>query len=293
MRPGGVGKLQISLTCPSICAPVATRVPDEVMQSTDFVALMQELAPLELAETWDNVGVLVQRVELPVNRVMLTIDLTDAVLVEALRTEVDAIVAYHPPIFGGLKRIVASDPKGNLVAQLIHAGVLVYSPHTALDSVVGGVNDWLLAPFSLASVAAINPTSGSTDVRLGQGRIATLNRALALSECIGLVKDHLKLSHVRVSRAPQHERTPIERIAVCAGAGGSLLARCRADLLVTGEMRHHDVLEHREQGTSVILTDHTNSERGYLSVLKERLEKRAPGLSVLVSNSDADPLSIN
>lgn len=262
------------------------------MESTDFVALLQHLAPLELAETWDNVGVLLQREERPVTRVLLTIDLTHAVLAEALTAEVDAIVSYHPPIFSGLKRVVASDPKGNLVAQLLHAGILVYSPHTALDAVRGGVNDWLIGAFPVASARAITQAVGANDSLVGQGRIGELETPLSLERCVALVKHHLGLSHVRVSAAGKHEREPIKRVAVCAGAGGSLLSRCRADLLITGEMRHHDVLDQREQGVSVILTDHTNSERGYLAVFERRLTERAPELEIVLSKSDSDPLVV-
>lgn len=263
------------------------------MESTDFVALLQELAPLELAESWDNVGVLVQRVARPVQRVLLTIDLTGSVLSEALAASVDAIVSYHPPIFSGLKRIVSSDPKGNLIAQLLHAGVLVYSPHTALDAVANGVNDWLVSAFAIKSCRAITPAPGANDERTGQGRFAELETPLHLSQCVALVKSHLGLQHVRVSAASKHDQQPIKNVAVCAGAGGALLSRCRADLLLTGEMRHHDVLEQREQGVSVVLTDHTNSERGYLVVLKQRLLDLAPELTIFVSNSDADPLRIS
>jgi dinuclear metal center YbgI/SA1388 family protein len=262
------------------------------MHCTDFVALMNHIAPLELAESWDNVGVLLQREERPVERVMLTIDVNAEVVAEALDRAVDAIVSYHPPIFAGLKRIVAHEPKGKLVAQLLHAGVLVYSPHTALDTVVGGVNDWLTEAFPTSASCAIAKVVGANDPRLGQGRIADLSTPLSLTECITRIKHHLAVPHVRVSRAAKHEHTVIHRVAVCAGAGGAVLTAVSADLLLTGEMRHHDILEHRARGVSVILTDHTNTERGYLPVLKRKLAERAPELSILISHTDADPLVI-
>jgi dinuclear metal center YbgI/SA1388 family protein len=263
------------------------------MQSTDFVALLNQLAPLELAESWDNVGVLLQREHRPVRHVLLTIDLTQAVLREALVQQVDAIVSYHPPIFAGIKRIVTGDPKGHIVAELLHAGVLVYSPHTALDAAVGGVNDWLIGALPTHSVRPITPALGAMDPRVGQGRIGSLTSPLPLGACVTLIKKHLGLAYVRVSAAPKHEHAPIASLAVCAGAGGSLLARCSADLLLTGEMRHHDVLDQRERGVSIVLTDHTNSERGYLNVLAERLSRLAPALSIAISKADADPLSVH
>jgi putative NIF3 family GTP cyclohydrolase 1 type 2 len=81
---------------------------------------------------------------------------------------------------------------------------------------------------------------------------------------------------------------------VCAGAGGSVFEHCHdVDLLLTGEMRHHDILARVASGTSVILTDHTNCERGYLPNLAARLRSVfGEDVAVHVASSDKDPLSI-
>lgn len=272
--------------------------------------LMQSLAPLELAEPWDNVGVLVDRgARADVERVLLTIDLSDAVLQEAIALGVDAIVAYHPPIFSGVKRIVPADPKGRLLGELLARDILVYSPHTALDSVPGGVNDWLadafetttrrpvapFAPANLPPASTLNLATERATSLPGQGRLVELRAPLDLEQAVARVKAHLGLNAVRHSVGV--EKTPgvanvVRTVAVCAGAGGGLLSKCRADLLVTGEMRHHDVLDLRELGTSVVLTDHTNCERGYLPILRQRLVGATSELHVVVSARDADPLQL-
>lgn len=272
------------------------------MNRTSFVELMRQLAPLELAEAWDNVGVLIDRgTRDEVRRVLLTIDLTAGVLQEAIDNEVDVIVAYHPPIFSGIKRVVPSDPKGRLLGELLARDILVYSPHTALDSVPGGVNDWLAdafeaatrRPITLFPGAAAPQSPGPNTSLAGQGRILELVAPIDLDSAVAAVKRHLGLAMVR--RSAGVERTPgvanpIRTVAVCAGAGGGLLAKCRADLLVTGEMRHHDVLDLQQLGTSVILTDHTNCERGYLPTLRNRIAEATSELELLVSERDADPL---
>lgn len=271
------------------------------MRSADFYALMYQLAPLDLAEAWDNVGLLVDRgTRVHVGRVLLTIDLTQAVLREALEKRVDAIVAYHPPLFSGIKRIVASDPKTRVLGELLAHDIPIYSPHTALDAVPGGVNDWLIDAFDTVARKPVTPSPSQTSVPLGptatapgQGRIAELTTPITLEEAVQRVKRHLGLSMVRRSAgvvlAPG-ALPAIRSVAVCAGAGGALLSKCRADLLVTGEMRHHDVLELQQLGTSVILTDHTNCERGYLPVLQKRMTELAGELEVFVSSADAEPL---
>ena len=101
-----------------------------------LVDLMQEIAPSQLGEPWDNVGLLVGDRSHGLDRVMLCIDLTEAVLDEAVRKRADAIVAYHPPIFTARKRITDEDAGGRILLAAIAAGIAIHSPHTAADATV-------------------------------------------------------------------------------------------------------------------------------------------------------------
>lgn len=117
------------------------------------VGLLEEVAPLRHAESWDNVGLLLaplaDRLDdtrpPSVRRALLCIDLTDAVLDEVLAGGFDLVVAYHPPLFRPLKRLRPAVPGERRLVALARAGVAVYSPHTALDAAPNGVNDWLSA----------------------------------------------------------------------------------------------------------------------------------------------------
>ncbi|XP_060593558.1 NIF3-like protein 1, partial [Ruditapes philippinarum] len=100
----------------------------------------------------------------------------------------------------------------------------------------------------------------------GMGRKAKLNKSISLDEAVQLVKKHLKLDHVRLAKSPGVEA--VSSVAVCAGSGGSVLRNVTADLYVTGEMSHHEVLHAVYNNSAVILCDHSNTERGYLTVLK-------------------------
>ena len=106
---------------------------------------MSAIAPTGTAAPWDNVGLLLgDAADALAGPVLLTIDLTEAVANEAVSMKAGAIVAYHPPIFSGLKRLTASTPHGRTLLKLVRAGIGVFSPHTALDAAEGGVTDWLL-----------------------------------------------------------------------------------------------------------------------------------------------------
>jgi dinuclear metal center YbgI/SA1388 family protein len=114
------------------------------MQLSEVVAGLREVSPEELAEPWDKVGLQLGRRDQRVKRGLLCIDLTETVVAEAVAGKCQLIVAYHPPIFRPLERVTGDGPwTERRIAAALRAGLAVYSPHTALDAVRGGTNDWL------------------------------------------------------------------------------------------------------------------------------------------------------
>ncbi|MEM7262431.1 MAG: Nif3-like dinuclear metal center hexameric protein [Planctomycetota bacterium] len=179
-----------------------------------------------------------------------------------------------------------------VVVRSIEAGVTVYSPHTALDAVPGGVNDWLAESLGPGVARAIELKGESGDPLCGSGRLVTLEREVSFEDLVARVKKSLGLERIRVAKSPSG--TVVRTVALCPGAGGSVICSEAADLYLTGEMRHHDVLAANARGTSVILGEHSNTERGYLGRFRELLLSRL-GLDddrVIVSQVDSDPISI-
>ena len=258
----------------------------------EILATFAAIAPLGLAEDWDNVGLLLAPGEnAQVERILLAIDLTEPVLGEALARAVGLVLAYHPPIFKGPRRLTRRTASERIVIDALRAGLFVYSPHTALDAAPGGINQWL---GSLLGAGTGRPiVAHPSVVGVGAGRLVELDAPVMLTEAISLIKTGLGLANLRVAAAARHRRgEPLRSFAVCAGAGGSVFEHLpQADLLLTGEMRHHDILARVSDGTSVVVTDHTNTERGYLPRLAEILEQRLPGVEIRVSQLDRDPLA--
>ena len=112
------------------------------MKIEDIAAAIKRIAPLELAQDWDNVGLLIGDARQNVKNVLLTIDITGDVVAEAKRLKTDLILSYHPVIWDGLKKITAGGQSGT-VYDLVRSGIAVFAVHTALDSAIGGVNDGL------------------------------------------------------------------------------------------------------------------------------------------------------
>ena len=117
-----------------------------------IMAAIERKAPLRLAESWDNIGLLVGDRSAVVRRVFIALDLTAAVLEEAIAAEADLIITHHPFIHKALKNVLADDPQGAILLRLIREGIALYAAHTNLDAAVGGVNDTLAAQLGLENV---------------------------------------------------------------------------------------------------------------------------------------------
>jgi dinuclear metal center YbgI/SA1388 family protein len=251
---------------------------------------LERIAPLRLAEPWDKVGLII---ESPVprpdaKRVVLTIDLTTAVLEETLKVPTALVVTYHPPLFQPITSLTLANPLQASLLKLSAAGTSVFCPHSSLDATWGGINDWLaegvMGPQkATAKVNILGEIKGEAG---GAGRIVTLDEPIPIEELVQRVKKHLSLSQVDVGR-PLAQKS-IKSVAICAGAGGTLLSGVDADVYFTGEMQHHEVLGAVAKGRYVILCGHTNTERGYLPILAKKL---LGALSELARDESSDGLS--
>lgn len=251
------------------------------------LAALDTIAPLRASADWDNTGLLLEGTG-TVARIGLCIDLTEGVLSEFVAASTDTIIAYHPPIFRGLKQLTSRRALDRVVLEVIRRGIHLYAPHTALDAAAHGMADWLLD--------AVGPTTergplvpAAHDPTIGVGRRGTLARPTPLRALVPTIKNALGLDHLRIAGDPE---CIVRTAAVCPGAGGSVLRGAPADLLLTGELGHHDVLAHVAAGGTVVLTDHTNCERGFLPTYARRIEAALPDTRVHISVHDADPLRV-
>jgi dinuclear metal center YbgI/SA1388 family protein len=375
------------------------------MKVDDLAQAMERIAPTRFAEEWDNVGLLVGAGDRPLDGpVVLTIDLTEPVIEEAVALKCAAIVAYHPPIFRPIKRLTATSGRERVLLRAIQAGIAIYSPHTAIDAAAGGMTDWLadglldrkgivkadrralrprlerefhqqvkivtfvpeekvddiraalatagagrignyeLCSFSshgtgtfhgnessspavgepgrlervhevrlemvcsekaLALAVAtlrqfhpyeepaidVYPLLGKPERQAGVGRRLVLDQPATIEKLAERIKTHLGIPTVKVAVANEK---PISYVGVVPGAGAEVAPMALAEgcqVFLTGEMKHHEVLPMLEAGMSVILAGHTNTERGYLPRLAERLTTELPGAKFVVSKADRSPFT--
>ncbi|KAI2627863.1 NGG1p interacting factor 3 [Hypoxylon sp. NC1633] len=281
------------------------------------VAAMRTLFPEELADkAWDNTGLLLGQA--PSSKgasqtggtVLLTNDLTSAVVDEALKEGAQMIVCYHPVIFRPLKSLTTEDPMQTLLLRLAAERISVYCPHTAMDAASGGLNDWL-CDILLDGEGQVNRTVVQPISRplpeghqgTGYGRTVELSRPVTLQTILRRLSAGLgNLRYMMVAVPPtlaDLSRTQgISKIAVCAGSGSDVLKDTDAEVLVTGEMAHHYALRHTQLGQIVVTVFHSNSERKYLEtrlkpMLEVELETTPYGNArVIVSKADRDPFEV-
>lgn len=137
-----------------------------VTKVNDICTVMEKLAPLKLAEKWDNVGLMLGSTVWPVNRIMLALDLTEEVANQACAQKVDMIITHHPFFFSPMKKLIYEEDKNALVYELIKNQIAVYSAHTNLDSAKGGVNDVLADALGLKQIKILKPTACDTCYKL-------------------------------------------------------------------------------------------------------------------------------
>ena len=244
---------------------------------------MQRIAPLELAESWDNPGLLVDCGG-TVQKVLVTLDITPEVVEEAARKHCEVIVAHHPVIFSPLKKIGPQD----VPCQLVRAGISAICMHTNLDAAEGGVNEVLAGIFGMKNLETFADGCGRVgDIELNsvKGLAYQVQKELA-SRC------NLPENGPAVQIKLVDNGRMVKRLAVISGAGGSLFEEAiavGADCLLTGEANHHHAIDAKRLGLSLIAAGHYATEFPVTAAVAEKLRAALPELEVLVSEANKDP----
>ena len=207
--------------------------------------IVETVAPHELAEEWDNVGLLVDAGN-PAERILFALDATAEAIGEAEETGCGIIVTHHPLIFHPLKRV--SD--GSAVAMAMRKGISVLSAHTNFDSADGGINDVLADRLSLQEIVPVSTMGRSGNLADGP---------MMLKEFAAFVKERLGVDGLLVADAGR----PVHRVMVLGGSGGDFAAaalEAGCDTLLTGEAAHHEGIEARMLGVNLVVAGHFGTE---------------------------------
>ena len=246
---------------------------------------MQRVAPLELAEHWDNPGLLVDCGG-EVSRVLVALDITPEVVAEAVQKECNLIVSHHPVIFDPLKKLSVRD----VPFQLVQSGVSAICMHTNLDAAEGGVNEVLAGIFGMRNWEIFADGCG----RVGGIDPITVPELARKAQIELGARCNLPLDGPEVQVKFVDTGRPVRRLAVISGAGGSMFEEALAvgaDCLLTGEAGHHHACDAKRLGLSLVAAGHYATEFPVTAAVAERLRAAFPMLEVLVSTENRDPFT--
>lgn len=262
-----------------------------VVQVVDVIAAMDERYPIASAEEWDSVGLVVGNPDSEVTTVLFTVDPTKEVVDEAIKIGAELIIAHHPLLLRGVTSVADTNSKGRIINSLIRNNISLFTAHTNADVARPGVSDAMANAFG---IALDQDESLSTN---GIGRIGSLPTVTSLGKFANVVKAGLPATSRSINILGDKDRL-IRRVAVCGGAGDSLLdsvAQTDADVYVTSDLRHH-VAQEFAQNSNCALIDipHWSGEWLWLSQAANLLVEDLDGnVSVEVSAIVTDPWSFS
>lgn len=244
----------------------------------DIVAIVEKLAPLSLAEGWDNCGLQVGDPDWAVRKVWVALDPLPAVITAAAAQQVDLLITHHPLFFKSIKAINLKTPLGKIVETAIVGRTAVYAAHTNLDSAREGVNEVLARKIGLVDAEALIPADLPRDDdsqyrKLGLGRIGPLHSAVRLGDLAEEIKRAFNVAAVKVTGSLDKV---ISKVAVCSGSGGGLIEhffQSDAELFISGDIRYHEARMIEDQGRALIDIGHFASEHIVIDALVEQLRR--------------------
>lgn len=246
------------------------------------------------AEEWDAPGLVVGNPAHELRRILLAVDAVAATGREAVEVDAQLLLVHHPLLLRGVTSVAEDRPKGALIAELIRGGCALLAAHTNADIVADGTSAVLAERLGLVDATPIVPRP--VDPALGLGRVGELPGPVPLQRLAQALAALLPATAQGVRVAGDPEQL-VSRVALCAGAGDSLLAHpavTGADVYITSDLRHHPASEAREaallsSGPALIDISHWAAEWLWLDVAAEQLRTALPGVEVLVSELRTDP----
>ena len=241
-----------------------------MLRVEDVYGWVDEIAPFEKAESWDNVGLLSGSMENEVQAIYCALELNDEVLDAALQKGCNLIVTHHPILFGGRKNLCEDTAEGRLLCRLVRAHMNLIAAHTNYDVAVGGVNDCLAAVLGLSNVQCVD---GDEEAILRIGDVEPMTAAAFAARVTERLGD--------VVRVYGDRQKLVRRVALVGGAGGEyaqLALRAGADAYVTGEMRYHDSVSLAAEGLVTMQAGHDSTEQIAVKPLRNGLQMRANAL---------------
>lgn len=255
------------------------------MRLREVIDALERLAPPRLQDEWDNSGLQVGFPETEISGILVCLDITEAIVEEAVAAGCNLIVSHHPLLFKPLRQVSDTTYQQRCVVRALAAGISIYSAHTSLDNAPGGVNHKIAALLGLQELRWLLPKEGED---AGSGLVGELPQGETDSDFFARMK---RIFGVQCLRHSAPDGRQIRRVALCGGAGAFLLreaVRAGADCFLSGEFHYHDYFENG--GVLLCELGHYQSEQYTQDLLQTYLEAHCPGIRVVKTARDTNPI---
>lgn len=240
------------------------------MRLKDIITQLDVLSPKKYAEEWDNVGLLVGDDEQEIRRIMIALDATDYVVEQAVRQKADLLLTHHPMIFRPLKQINNHSMTGRRVLKLASNKIAYYAMHTNFD-IKGGMAELAAKRLGLINYVPLDVTVVENGIEEGIGRIGMLPNAMKIADIATNVKEEFGLKKVILYGNKAKE---VSKIAISPGSGKSEINNAiakGAELLITGDIGHHEGIDAVDQGLMILDATHYGLEHIFIEFLSDYL----------------------
>lgn len=259
------------------------------MECSKIIDMIEEKFPTEYALEWDNVGLLAGRLGKEVRKILIALDATDEVVKQAVDHEVDMLITHHPMIFSPLKTITDQNFIGRRVVSLLQHDISYYAMHTNYD--VMGMADLSGEMLGLREPEVLEVTK-EIPREEGIGRIGQLAETMTLRECCEYVKLCFELANVKVFGDLD---AVVSRAAISPGSGKSVIGTAiakNADVLITGDIDHHDGLDAVARGIAVIDAGHYGIEHIYVGDMEKYLKQKLGDNIEIMTAKECNPFLV-
>lgn len=245
----------------------------------DIMSAIEETYPRSAALDFDNVGLQAGRTTKEVSKILLALDATSSVIELAEKSQADMLITHHPLIFSPLKSITDQDFIGRRILRLIQDDIAYYAMHTNYD--VLGMTKLSERVLQLKETEVLDVTGEFDGISEGIGRVGMLETSMTLGAFSEYVKDKLQLDNVKVFGSLERK---VKKVAISPGSGKSEIVpalKHQVDVLVTGDIGHHEGLDAVEQGLSIIDAGHYGTEYMFVEDMKTYLSLRYPEIQII------------
>lgn len=239
----------------------------------DFLTILQQITPESLAEEWDNVGLLIGDPHQPVHRVLLALDPTCSLIDQAAADRYDLVVTHHPIIFRPLKAVRTDTPSGRFIATATRHRISVVACHTNLDSIPGGVSDYLAQALGVADSRPLIAAHQGCAPDCGLGRIGAYAAPIDAETFLARLRQACALPWL-LEAGPRPER--VTTVAVCGGSCSDLAETALnrgADVLVTAEVKHAAACWAADAGLWLLDAGHFATEYPAMALFRDTLRQ--------------------